>query len=184
MAVAACGSSSKKTTASSSNTTAGSTSKYPPIPAGPITFGVSAPLTGPTAAYGISTKNQFEGASLPAFQAANPNGIAGHPVKLEFLDDAGDATKGSGVANQFVQDKVAAVITISYSPQVAPQQYAVLGKAKVPIIAGLNGSQYEDVSKWPYNFSIGASLSQEGKATAAYIAKKGFTKIGTISDGL
>lgn len=193
LVVAVCGSSAKKTAAPSSNTTtAGSSSnstapsatQYPPIPAGPIVFGVSAPLTGPTAAYGISTQNQFLRASVPTFQAESPTGIDGHPVKLDFRDDGGDPTKGVQAINQMVGDHVVAVITVSYSPEVAAQQYALLNKDKIPTFGTLTGSQYADSKAWPYNFGLSPSVGQEGEAAAQYIAKKGYTKIATIADGL
>jgi ABC-type branched-subunit amino acid transport system substrate-binding protein len=190
--VAACGSSSKKPAATGSNPTAkvpttaaaGATSQYPPIPAGPIVFGVSAPLTGPSAAAGIATQNQFLRASVPAFQQESPTGIDGHPVKLDFQDDGSDPTKGVAAINQMLGDHVVAVITVSYSPEVAGQEYALLNKNKIPTLGVLSGSQFADTKAWPYNFGLAPSVQQEGQAAAQYIAKKGYTKVATLTDGL
>src|SRR5437016_6035696 len=111
MVLAACGSSSKKSTGSGTTGTTAASSKYPPIPAGPIKFGVSTPLTGATAAFGTATKAAFENVTTKTFNAAHPDGIDGHPISIEILDDASDVTKAVNVANQFVSEKVTAILT-------------------------------------------------------------------------
>src|SRR5947199_298812 len=75
MVMAACGSSSKKSTGSGTTGTTAGTSKYPPIPAGPIKLGVSTPLTGATAAFGTTTKTAFENVTTKTVNAAHPDGI-------------------------------------------------------------------------------------------------------------
>jgi branched-chain amino acid transport system substrate-binding protein len=197
--LAACGSSSKSNNAtatttggaatsapagSTSATSASTSSQYKPIPAGPIVFGVSVPLTGATASYGLAAELAFNKVTLPAFNAANPNGIDGHPVQIKILDDASDVTKGVAVAQQLSADHVAAILTVSYNPEAADQQLAVFNKNKIPVLSTLSGSQFADTAKWPYDFGIGASLEQEGTTTAKFIAAKGYTKVATITDGL
>lgn len=179
--LAACGSSSKGSAGGTGGTGNG---KYAPIPAGPIVFGLSVPLSGAVAAYGLTAQTSFNKVTIPAFNAAFPNGIDGHPVQIKILDDASDVTKAVSVANQLVADHAAAVLTISYNPEAANQQLAVFNKAKVPVISTLSGSQYTNASAWPYDFGIGASLPQEGQAAAKWIAAKGFTRVATITDGL
>jgi len=147
-------------------------------------FGVSVPLTGATASYGLAAELAFNKVTLPAFNAANPNGIDGHPVQIKILDDASDVTKAVSVAQQLSADHVAAILTVSYNPEAADQQLAVFNKNKVPVLSTLSGSQFADTAKWPYDFGIGASLQQEGTTTAKYIAAKGYTKVATITDGL
>jgi ABC-type branched-subunit amino acid transport system substrate-binding protein len=147
-------------------------------------FGVSAPLSGATAAYGLTTEASFKGVTIPAFNAANPTGIAGHRIELKFLDDASDVTKAVSVANQFVADHAAAVLTASYNPEAAGQQYAVWNKAHMPVVSVLTGSQYADTSRYPYFFGIGPSAQQWGTTTAQWIAKKGYTRVAIIDDGI
>jgi ABC-type branched-subunit amino acid transport system substrate-binding protein len=151
-------------------TTAATQSKYPPIPAGPITFGVSTPLTGAQAAFGTTTEKAFDNVTLKAFNAAHPNGIDGHPIKIEVLDDASDVTKAVNVANQFVSEKVAAMITMSTNPAATPQQIAIFNKNKIPMFSSRGDAAFTDTSKWPYFFGIGASNPQEEQATAKWIA--------------
>jgi ABC-type branched-subunit amino acid transport system substrate-binding protein len=183
--LAACGSSSKSSTPTSgASGTSGTSGSYPAIPAGPIVLGISTPLSGSTAAYGILAKLSFDKVTIPAFNAEYPNGIDGHPIQIQILDDASDVTKAVSVANQLVADHVTAVLTVSYNPEAAGQQLAVFNRAKVPVISTLSGSQYSNTSAWPYDFGIGASLQQEGTAAAKYISGKGYTRVATISDGL
>ena len=164
--------------------TTAAASKYPPIPAGPIKVGISVPLSGATAAFGTATKQAFENVTLKTFNAAHPDGIDGHPVQLDILDDASDVTKAVAVANQFVSDKDAAVITASYNPAAVPQQLAVLNKAKVPALIQVGQDMYNDPSKWPYLFGMGSNDMLAGQALAAYIGKHPeYKKLAVLTDG-
>jgi ABC-type branched-subunit amino acid transport system substrate-binding protein len=93
-------------------------------------------------------------------------------------------TKAVSVANQFVADKVAGVITVSYNPAAHGQQLAILNKAKVPVIANVIGAPYVDTATWPYVFSVGASFPQTGMAAAQYINSHGFKKVAVLTDGI
>jgi branched-chain amino acid transport system substrate-binding protein len=161
--VAACGSDNKSSSSGGATTAAGAAttaasgatgatpttanqSKYPPIPAGPIVFGVSAPLTGPQAAFGGAVQKAFNEVTLKQFNLAHPNGIDGHPVKIEVLDDGSDVTKAVNVANQFVSEKVAAMITLTYNPAATPQQIAIFNKNKIPMFAARGDKDLTDTS--------------------------------------
>ena len=179
--MAACGSSSKK--AAGPTTTAVATSKFPPIPAGPIRFGVSAPLSGATASFGLATKAAFS-VTLSEFNKMHPDGIDGHPIQFDVLDDASDVTKAVNVANQMVADKDAAVVTVTYNPLAAPQQDAIFNKNKIPVLSGQASNDFTDTAKWPYMFGISASNLQEGQKGADWIAKQSdVKKIAVLSDG-
>src|SRR3954447_4561698 len=179
--MAACGSSSKKNTGATATT---GTSKFAPIPAGPIKLGVSTPLTGATAAFGTTAKTSFENVTTKTFNAAHPDGIDGHPIQIEILDDASDVTKAVNVANQFVSEKVTAVLTATYNPAAAPQQLAIFGKNKIPALVQAVSDDYTDTSKWPYFFGMGSSDKQAGEAAAKYIGKHSeIKKISILSDG-
>jgi ABC-type branched-subunit amino acid transport system substrate-binding protein len=150
--------------------TSASQGKYPPIPDGPIVFGVSTPLTGAQAAFGTTTEKAFNEVTLKQFNANHPNGIDGHPVKIEVRDDGSDVTQAVNVANQFVSEKVAAMITLSTNPAATPQQIAIFNKNKVPMFSSRGDKEFTDASKWPYFFGIGASNPQEEQVTAKWIA--------------
>ena len=169
------------TTGATSGRTASTT--FPPIPPGPIRFGVSVPLSGATASYGLAYKAAYN-VTLGFFNQQHPNGIDGHPIQFDVLDDGSDVTKAVSVANQFVADKDAAVVVITSNPLATPQQLAVLNKAKVPVLSQETDDQYTDSSKWPYTFGNGASNMEEGQKAAAWIAKHTeIKKIGVLSDG-
>jgi ABC-type branched-subunit amino acid transport system substrate-binding protein len=158
-------------------------SSYPPIPAGPIVVGATTPLSGPTAADGISTEESFNGVTMKAFNAEFPDGIDGHPVKLVFLDDQGTVTGGVQSAEELVSDHVAAVVTASYNPEATADQLTVWQKAKIPVISQLSGNQYANTKEYPYDFAVGASLQEEGTATAKWIKNEGFKRIAVLTDG-
>ena len=64
---------------------------YPPIPAGPISFGISLPLSGSTAAYGTEAEASYKVVEQE-FDSRYPNGIDGHPVKFDIQNDQGVVT--------------------------------------------------------------------------------------------
>jgi ABC-type branched-subunit amino acid transport system substrate-binding protein len=201
-AVAACGacvlfglaacSSSKKASSTTAGTSSGATSstgasaaasKYPPIPPGPIRFGVSVPLSGATASYGLGYKAAY-GVTLSFFNQQHPDGIDGHPIQFDVLDDGSDVTKAVNVANQFVANKDAAVVVVTANPLGTPQQLAILNKAKVPVLSQMSDNQYTDPTKWPYVFGNSYSNIQAGQKAAAWIATHSdIKKIGVLSDG-
>jgi ABC-type branched-subunit amino acid transport system substrate-binding protein len=166
---------------------AGASSAYPPIPAGPITFGISAPTSGALASYGILTKIQT-GIALQQFDMMHPNGIDGHQVKLDIENDASDVTHAVQVANQMVSSKDAAVITASYNPAAAGQQLAVWTKAKMPVVANLELTNTltpaQLATQYPYLFSPNPSLQQTGVAAINWIKQKGFKNVGILNDGI
>ncbi len=167
--------------------TAGASSGYPPIPPGPITFGISAPTSGALASYGIEAKIQT-GVALQQFNLMHPNGIDGHQVKLDILNDASDVTSAVQVANQMVTNKDAAVITASYNPAAAGQQLAVWTKAKMPVLANLELTNSltpaQLAQQYPYLFSPNPSLQQTGVAAINWIKQKGFKNVGILNDGI
>ncbi len=150
-------------------TTAGS-KKWPAIPDGPITFGVSAPLTGANAAFGGAVQKAFENVTLAKFNEFHPDGIDGHKVQISVKDDGSDVTTAVNVANQFVSDKVAAMVTLTYNPAATPQQIAIFNKSKVPMVAVRGDKDLTDTSKWPYWFGLSPSNPQEQEAAAKWIA--------------
>ncbi|HKA04454.1 MAG TPA: ABC transporter substrate-binding protein, partial [Acidimicrobiales bacterium] len=151
-------------------TTSGSSKKWPAIPDGPITFGVSAPLTGANAAFGGAVKKAFENVTLAKFNEIHPDGIDGHKVQISVKDDGSDVTTAVNVANQFVSDKVAGMVTLTYNPAATPQQIAIFNKSKVPMIAVRGDKDLTDTSKWPYWFGLSPSNPQEQDAAAKWIA--------------
>jgi ABC-type branched-subunit amino acid transport system substrate-binding protein len=171
-------------TVSTVGSSANASSGYPPIPKGPITFELSADLSGVAAAYGATTKAAFENVTLQAFNATHPNGVDGHQLIIKLQNDASDVTGAVQAANQMVADKAAGVVTVSQSPAAQSQQLAVLTKAKMPVVSTLTGSQYADTKNYPYAFSPGGSVQQEGAVAAKWMAKRNFKRVAVLTDGL
>ena len=190
MTAAACGSSSKKTATpttaapAASGTTAATATKYPPIPAGTIKLAVITAESGANAAFGTATAKAFENVTQKYFTQFNPTGIAGHPVQIVVYDDGSDVTKGVAAANQIVQDKNTAVITVSTSPATYDQEMAVFNKAKMPVVAYPTGDRYTDTNSWPYTFGVTGTPLAEQQAAAAWFAKHPeLQKIAVMTDG-
>jgi branched-chain amino acid transport system substrate-binding protein len=73
-----------------------------------ITIGVSIPLTGPTSALGIPTKNGI---------ALWPTSIAGEKLNVIILDDATDPTVGVKNTRRFItEDKVDLIVGSAATP--------------------------------------------------------------------
>jgi len=188
---AAAASATTPAAAASASTTAGATTtgaatkKWPAIPDGPITFGVSAPLTGANAAFGGAVQKAFENVTLAKFNEMHPDGIDGHKVQISVKDDGSDVTTAVNVANQFVSDKVAGMVTLTYNPAATPQQIAIFNKNKVPMVAVRGDKDLTDTSKWPYWFGLSPSNPQEQDAAAKWIAAHPEIKtIGVLTDNL
>jgi ABC-type branched-subunit amino acid transport system substrate-binding protein len=188
--VAACGdddsSSGAATTAGgSSSATTAAKSDYAPIPDGPIKVGLSLSLSGALAQYGLQSQKAWTQATLDQFNKMHPDGIDGHQVELVIKDDAGDATTSANIANQFVSDKLAAVVKVSDIPTAASLQMEILNKAKMPVISYQQRDVYIDTQKWPYAFGVLTSTKQNGEATAEWFAKHPqYSKIAVLTDDL
>jgi ABC-type branched-subunit amino acid transport system substrate-binding protein len=167
-------------------TPSGASQKYPPIPPGPITFGVSTPLSGAEASYGIFTKLGFN-VAMDYFNQEHPNGINGHQVKLTLLDDGSNVTQAVQTAQQLVADKVAAVVTLTTDPAAATQQFAVMQKNKVPVVANLSlptGSIKQLSTEYPYLFSPNPAAVQYIVDAGKWVDSKGYKKVAFLSDGI
>ncbi|WHA43597.1 ABC transporter substrate-binding protein [Agrobacterium larrymoorei] len=91
-----------------------------------ITIGVTIPTTGPGAALGIPLKNSIE---------LWPKEIAGEPLKVILLDDAGDPSMATTNARRFANDDKADVIIGSALVPGAIAVAGVAAEAKVPHLA-------------------------------------------------
>jgi ABC-type branched-subunit amino acid transport system substrate-binding protein len=167
-----------------SGTTTAGASSFPPIPPGPIVIGATTPLSGTTAAFGQTTQESFNGITMKAFNAEHPNGILGHPVQLNFLDDQGTVTGGVQTAEQLVADHVAAVVTLSYNPEATAQQAIIFQKNKIPVFSVLSGNEYTNTKQFPYDFATGPSIPQEAIATSKWVKAEGLKRVALLDDGL
>src|SRR6201997_4324027 len=88
-----------------------------------ITIGISISTTGPAAALGIPERNALEFV---------PKEIAGHPLKLIVLDDAGDPTTATTNARRFVTESKADIIMGSSNTPATIAVSNVANEAGIP----------------------------------------------------
>jgi branched-chain amino acid transport system substrate-binding protein len=88
-----------------------------------ITIGISIVTTGPAAALGIPERNALEFV---------PKEIAGHPLKLIVLDDAGDPTTATTNARRFVTESKADIIMGSSNTPATIAVSNVANEAGIP----------------------------------------------------
>jgi ABC-type branched-subunit amino acid transport system substrate-binding protein len=133
----------------------------------------------------LPAQKAFTTVTLKKFNEMHPNGIDGHPVQLDILDDASDVTKSVSVANQFVSDKDAFVIKVSDNPSAAAQQMAVLNKAKIPTFTYSLTTDFSDAAKWPFIFGILSSVPEAGATAGTWISTHPeIKKLAILTDGL
>src|ERR1700752_3195666 len=90
-----------------------------------ITIGISISTTGPPAALGIPERNSLDFV---------PKEIAGVPLKVTVLDDAGDPTNATTNARRFVTEQKAAVIMGSSNTPATIAVSNVANEAGIPHI--------------------------------------------------
>jgi ABC-type branched-subunit amino acid transport system substrate-binding protein len=157
---------------------------YPPIPAGPITFGISLPLSGATAAYGTEAEASYKVVEQE-FDARYPDGIAGHAVKFDIQNDQSTVTGAVLAARQMISNKDAAVLAITFNPQGAPQQLHSLNAAKVPTFSCVSPDGLETTTQEPYYFGMCASTPELGNVAGHWLASHpDLDKIGVLTDGV
>jgi branched-chain amino acid transport system substrate-binding protein len=88
-----------------------------------ITIGITIVTTGPAAALGIPERNALEFV---------PKEIAGHPIKLTVLDDAGDPTTATTNARRFVTESKADIIMGSSNTPATIAVSNVANEAGIP----------------------------------------------------
>jgi len=88
-----------------------------------ITIGITITTTGPAAALGIPERNALEFV---------PKEIAGHPVKMMVLDDAGDPTTATTNARRFVTEQKADIIMGSSNTPATIAVSNVANEAGIP----------------------------------------------------
>lgn len=186
----ACSSSKKSTT---SNTTTGGTtgstaapSSYPPIPPGPMTLCLSLALSGLTATQG--TQALYNVAANYVNQ--HFNGIDGHKVSIVLSNDSGNATTAVQNINHFVAmhksnpNNCVAEIGMDYDPSIQPAMVAVTNKNKMITVLDSSVDNYFNAASYPYLFPINPSDKSVGMAMGQFMASKGWTKWGVLTDGI
>jgi branched-chain amino acid transport system substrate-binding protein len=145
---------------------------------GPIKIGFIAPLSGDAAAYGEPIRNAVE---LVTNQINAKGGINGRPVQVIYEDGKCNGTTASLAAQKLITvDKVVAMLGGACSSElmaVAP----IAEENKVVVISP--GATAPAISNaGDYIFRVIPSDSASAKKMVELIAKKGYKKVGIISE--
>lgn len=176
------------TACGSSGQSSGSTESSSAIPPGAITVCYSAPESGPEAVLGKYVPQEAQLAAKIVNEQYG--GIAGHQVKVDVEDDGSNVTQGVEVMQKFVArhkanpNDCAYVAQISMDPTIAPQQAAVLSKAKLITTSPQSPDEYFEPQKWPYFFSINPSDKALAEVVAKFLDSHGLTKAAVLTDNI
>lgn len=145
----------------------------------PLKIGVSAPLTGPDAAYGQGVR---AGAEQAVADLNRAGGVAGRTLVLVVADDAGDGRQGMTVMRRFAAERVGLVIG-PVTPSVAA--LAVPAYEAAGIVAITPGTSWTPLTTrglWNV-FRLCGSDAEQGRLAGAYLAQahRG-RRIGLVHD--
>lgn len=144
-----------------------------------IRIGLSAPLSGPDAAFG-------QGMRLGAEQAVadinRAGGVGGRKLALVVADDAGDGRQGAAVAKRFAADRIGLVVgpLSSIVAAVATPVYEEAG-----IVAVTPGATWGPLTGrgWGNLFRLGPGDAQQAAAAAAHLGERyAGRRIGIVHD--
>ncbi|MGH1569643.1 branched-chain amino acid ABC transporter substrate-binding protein [Methylobacterium sp. P31] len=144
----------------------------------PVRIGLSAPLSGPDAAFGQGLRQGAEQA------VAELNRAAGSRTKFVLVpaDDAGDAKIATAVARKFAADGVRLVVGPFESVAVAAAAPVYEEAGAVVVTPGATYTPLTGRGFWNL-FRLGASDAQQARAAGAYLAKTfAGRRIGIVHD--
>jgi branched-chain amino acid transport system substrate-binding protein len=133
-----------------------------------VKFGVGAPITGGSAAFGAQFKNGVEQA-VEDINAAG--GILGQKIVLSIGDDRADPKEGRSVANKFAADGVKFVIGHFNSGVTIPASDVYLDYGMLEITPAATNPKVTDSGKWNV-FRVCGRDDQQGIVAGALIVEK------------
>lgn len=132
---------------------------------GEVTLGMLQPLSGASAAVGLTGR---QGAELAVQKINDAGGVNGTKLKLQVLDDAGDVTTGTNAFTKVLSDKPVAILGPNISA-VALALVPRLAREQVPL---LTGALTPDLTKSgsPWVFRVRSSDATAAKNLVDYMA--------------
>src|ERR1700757_1799327 len=134
-----------------------------------ITIGISIITTGPSAALGIPERNALDFVTKE---------IAGHPLKLIVLDDAGDPTTATTNARRFVTESKADIIMGSSNTPATIAVSNVANEAGIPHIGLAPFPITPERMKW--SVAMPQPIPIMGKVLYEHMKSKGVKTVGYI----
>lgn len=153
----------------------GSGSGSEPSEKTPVTFGVSAAVTGQYAQYGEQFKQAFD---LAVEEVNADGGIDGRPVRLKYQDSQSDPKQSVTVAQQFVGDKDVSLVFGDYSSAASIPASPIYTAGKL-VQYGFNNSNPDFTAKGSeYQWSSAITTSASYTWTADHIKQQGVKSVG------
>lgn len=149
------------------------------IPSGPITFGITVTLSGPTGPSGQGIANEYQAAA--AYVNKYYGGIDGHKISLNTLNDQANPAIAAQNARSMV-GSVDAVVEEGYSG-INSSTIPIFQKAHIPIVGTDPNDEIAKGSASPYLYTVNYTYAQTGQELASYAKKTGIKSVGIISDG-
>ena len=155
-----------------------SASATSPSQAGPIYFGMDAPLTGPTQLVGQSDRQAVE--AVVAYWNAR-GGIKGRRVVVDVLDNASNPSQAVQNVQKFISDSKYVGIFGSGNAGAAVATGAIASQAKIPFIALSPPTALVEPPQ-PYAYILTATARLYAYSEAAYLKKQGFKRVWLMGD--
>jgi len=144
--------------------------------ADPIFIGVSGPLTGPVAQYGLAWKKGFD---LALDEINGSGGIKGRPLQYLFTDTQNDPKQTIAVAQKYVADPRIVLATGDFSSTSSMAASAVYQRAGL-VQFGFNNSNPAFPEGGDYCWSNSPNQISEAPAHAAYVRDLGLKKVAVF----
>jgi branched-chain amino acid transport system substrate-binding protein len=142
----------------------------------PILVGVSGPLTGPNAQYGIAWKKGFD---LALDEINGAGGIKGRPLQYVFTDTQNDPKQTVAAAQKYIADPKIVIATGDFSSTSSMAASALYQRAGL-VQFGFNNSNPAFTNGGDYIWSNSPSQINEAPAHAAYVAALGLKKVAVF----
>jgi branched-chain amino acid transport system substrate-binding protein len=142
----------------------------------PILIGVSGPLTGPVAQYGLAWKKGFD---LALDEINGAGGIKGRPLKYVFTDTQNDPKQTIAAAQKYVADPKIVLATGDFSSTSSMAASAIYQRAGL-VQFGFNNSNPDFPAGGDYLWSNSPNQISEAPAHAAYVRDLGLKKVAVF----
>ena len=142
----------------------------------PIWFGVSGPLTGPNAQYGVQWQAGFD---LALDQINAEGGINGHPLRYVFEDSQSDPRQAVTIAQKFVSDPRILIELGDFSSPASMAASPIYQRAGL-VQLGFTNSHPDFTKGGDYIWSPSVSQADAQPLVADLAVKQGFTHLAVL----
>jgi len=143
----------------------------------PILIGVSGPLTGPNAQYGVQWKKGFD---LALEEINGAGGINGRPLAYDFEDSQSDPTQSVVVAQKFIADDKIVVELGDFSSTASMAASSIYTRGGL-VQFGFTNSNPDFTKGSDYTWSNSVTQTQASPALADFVyTTLGFKKIAVF----